>query len=189
MNARFLLATALACAGPAAAAPLVGSSVTGSASYGGGPNYFDPANGLVPAGFLNSAGTTVTISSSATEFAIEDNGFNFLKADFTEGQLSISDVSSVGMASLQMTFKDSAFVGGSISEVSDSFLNGGATAMLSGDTITVNVPEFSTQGTFGALWNLTLAGANVPDGGSVAVLMGIGVATLAAFRRRLHRVI
>jgi len=48
--------------GTAHAVSLLGTSVTGELTFEGVPvNQFDPLNGHVPAGYLNAAGTTVTI--------------------------------------------------------------------------------------------------------------------------------
>ena len=46
-----------------ASASLIGTTVTGSffQQFGAGPNFFDEANGEVPAGFLNSAPNTPTV--------------------------------------------------------------------------------------------------------------------------------
>lgn len=166
---------------------LLGSSVTGTVQYeGSGPNFFDPALGFVPAGFLNSGGTTVSISDSATEFAVEDD-LNLQTADFTAGQLIITDVSSGFAVSFRMTFQSQAFVGSTLTELSDSFLNGGATANLVGDTITVNVPEFTSAGTFSAVLAVTTPSTNVPEGGSTAGLLMIGLAGLVGIRAKTHR--
>jgi len=58
-------------ANSASKADLVGTSVTGGFFAAGGPtNYFDPVNGHVPAGFSNTAGTTVTVVNPGVELAI-----------------------------------------------------------------------------------------------------------------------
>ncbi len=105
-------------------ASLVGTSVTGSLTFAGGPsNYFDPGYGFVPAsGYLNSSGTTVTISNSAVEFGYDD-GSNLISADFSDNQFTISDRVETGGANngFEMIFTDSAFSQQSLLRVSDSF--------------------------------------------------------------------
>jgi hypothetical protein len=71
LSTGMFLILVLAMASPAKA-DLIGTSVTGSLQFGATvtPNYFNPANGFVPAGFLNTAGPTVGISSTSTEFGL-----------------------------------------------------------------------------------------------------------------------
>jgi hypothetical protein len=184
MIKKFFLGAALSTLISAHATSLVGTSVTGQVQYdGSGPNYFDPALGFVPAGVLNVGGTTVAISASAIEFGVAD-GANVQTADFTVSQLIITDVSSSLAVDFRMTFKNSAFVGATLSEASDTFLNGGATASLSGDTITVNVPGFERVGTFSAVFNIALPSASVPEGGMTISMLGLGLAGLIAKSRR-----
>ena len=115
--------------GPVLATTLIGTQVTGALYFAGySPNnYFDPANGLVPAGYLNVAGPTVTISSNAVEFGYND-GTVVITADFTENQLVVTDhpMLNGNYRPIQMAFTNSAF--SSLSTVSDSFPNGGMTA-------------------------------------------------------------
>lgn len=118
-------------------AALVGTSVTGSLTFTGDPsNYFDPGYGFVPAtGYLNTSSTTVTISNSAVEFGFDD-GDDLISADFTDNQLTISDLAESPLANnpFQMTFSDSAFAGQSLSAISDSFVD----YSLVGDLLTLN---------------------------------------------------
>jgi hypothetical protein len=184
MMKKLFLGAALSTFISAHATSLVGTSVTGQVQYGGsGPNYFDPSLGFVPAGYLNVGGTTVTISGSATEFAVDDF-LNLQTANFTANQLIITDVSTLLAVDFRMSFKNAAFVGATLSEASDTFLNGGATAALSGDTITVNVPGFTAEGTFSAVFNIGLPSASVPEGGTTIGMLAVGLAALMAKSRR-----
>lgn len=138
---RFLVVVGLVCLlGNIAAAGLIGTQVTGSLEFGGGTtNYFDPAYGYVPDGYLNTAGTTVTIAEPQVEFGFDDTA-NRDTVDFTDtGLFAVDFVLSFGTdLSWVMTFTDAAFVGGELSELSDDFPYGGVTATLVGDTITLS---------------------------------------------------
>jgi hypothetical protein len=124
--------------GPAWAATLNGTQVTGALYFVGYlPNYFDPVNGRVPAGYLNGAGPTVTIATNAVEFGYND-GTVVITADFTENQLVVTDhpLLSGHYNPIQMAFTNPAF--SSLLSASDSFPYGGLTASLSGEVITLN---------------------------------------------------
>jgi hypothetical protein len=126
-----------AAAGPIRAATLVGTQVTGVLDFTGYMlNYFDPANGLVPAGFLNTAGTNVTVSSTAVEFGYSD-GTTTITADFTGTQLTVTDypLRTGQFNPLQMVFTNSVFT--NLSAAADSFPNGGLSGSLSGQVITL----------------------------------------------------
>ena len=99
---------------------LIGTSVTGSLNFDGNPaNFFDPANGFVPARFENAAGPTVTIDDFAPEFGFND-GANRDIANFTDGRLVIRDrATGGGSQKITLTFTDDAFAG--ISLVSSNF--------------------------------------------------------------------
>src|SRR5215213_9781498 len=113
-----VLAIAAASVAWAASSPahalLLGTSVTGSLTFGAGStNFFNPANGFVPPGFGNSSpGTnTVTIAEPLVEFGFED-GANRDTANFTDNTLTNGDlVKGSGASSWTMTFSDSAFSG------------------------------------------------------------------------------
>ena len=92
---------------------LIGSSVTGSLVFTGlTANYFDPTNGFVPAGYENTAGTTVTIASPAVEFGFQDAG-NTDFTNFSATQFTVEDVLAPGAGgtdtAFTMTFTDTAF--------------------------------------------------------------------------------
>src|SRR5260221_540261 len=80
-------------------ADLLGSVVTGTLNFGANPiNYFNPANGFVPAGtYGNSApGNNTVIIGPIIEFGYVDN-INTDTADFTGTTLTVKDVAnSVG---------------------------------------------------------------------------------------------
>ena len=121
-----------------ARATLIGTQVTGALYFAGSPqNDFDPVKGWVPAGYLNAAGTTVTISSNAVEYGFADETAT-ITADFTGTQLTITDIPQLTdpYNTLQMVFTNSAF--SNLTAVSDSFPNGGMAGSLSGGVITLN---------------------------------------------------
>jgi hypothetical protein len=120
-------------------ATLIGTRVTGELYFVGWPqNSFDPANGQVPAGYLNTAGTTVTISASAVEFGYFD-GTVTVTADFSDTQLVVTDhvlLTGAHYNPIQLVFSNTAF--SSLATASDSFPSGGMTSTLSGNVITLN---------------------------------------------------
>jgi hypothetical protein len=119
-------------------ATLVGPQVTGALYFVGyTQNFFDSANGRVPAGYLNVTGTTVTISSNAVEFGYA-SGTATITADFASTQLVVTDNPEVTAHynPVQMFFTNSGF--SSLSPVFDSFPDGGMTGSLNGDVITLN---------------------------------------------------
>ena len=123
-----------------ARATLIGTQVTGALYFVGYPqNFFDPVNGRVPAGYLNFAGSTVTISSNAVEYGFAD-GTATITADFTGAQLVVTDTPQVTATynPLQMVFTDPLFT--DLATVSDSFPSGGMAGALSGDVITLSWP-------------------------------------------------
>ena len=140
MKAFVLAAAALVLATSARveAATLIGTQVSGVLDFiGFMKNYFDPVNGLVPAGYLNTSGSTVTISSNAVEFGFADSTTT-ITAEFTSSQLIVEDQpkATAHYNPLQLIFTNSAFT--SLAEVSDTFPDGGLTGSLNGPVITLN---------------------------------------------------
>jgi len=171
---------------------LLGTSVTGSVFFnGGGDNFFDPANGNVPAGFGNSSGTTVTIVDPGVEFGLND-GANLDTADLANTTLLISDTCEAnecaGNVSFMMTFTDTAFTGLTLAKISDSFVNGGLTGSLVGDTLTITWAggggdSFPNGTTDSGEFSLTSA-TSVPEPSSVALML-LGVGLVFVMRKRI----
>ena len=119
-------------------ATLIGTQVTGALYFVGYPqNFLDPINGRVPAGYLNVAGTTVTISSNAVEYGFAD-GTATITADFTGTQLVVTDTPQITFTynPLQLVFTNPAFT--KLATLSDGFPGGGMAGSLSGSVITLN---------------------------------------------------
>jgi hypothetical protein len=175
-----LLALTLLCASalPIKAA-LVGSPVTGSLQFdgGGGLNVFDPILGFVPAGYLNSSGTTVTISSSAVEFGFDDFS-SLVSADFTDGQLVLSDhVEATGPDfPFTMSFADPRFAGATISKNSDTFP---LTYSLSGDVLTVNWAGADVTAGQNFIATFGVATSTVPEPSTFGAMLLSGLAALS----------
>ncbi len=168
-----------------ASASLIGESVTGEINFAGGStNFFDPANGFVPASTLNSSGTTVTIGDPDVEFGIQDP-FNFDSADFSANGVVISDEVLLDAINNNwtMTFTSSAFTGLTLTEVSDDFLYGGVTGTLSGDTLTFSWAGGSVFAGEPMTAIYTLAAVPLPAGG-LLLLTGAGALGLFGRRRR-----
>ncbi|MFO0969316.1 MAG: PEP-CTERM sorting domain-containing protein [Gemmataceae bacterium] len=189
-----------------ARADLIGTSVSGQMKIDGdvtNSNWFDPAKGKVPAGFLNTAGTTVQISGSAVEFGFDDGPGAFTNrntADFNGSSLTLQDISSSGVsASITYIFVDSALNGLALSTGSNSFPSG-LTASLVGDTLTIVTPQFSflpdtSSKSFTAVFNFNGTsnggGGNgsgptaTPEPTTLALMIFGGVALVGLQRRRL----
>lgn len=157
-------------------ATLVNTSVTGSLTFAGhASNYFDPGFGFVPAtGYLNTSGTTVTISDSAIEFGFDDGG-SLITADFSDNQVTVKDlIETPGPTnSFQMMFTDPAFAGQYLLRAADSF-------PLSGFSLTGNVITFDYAGgnpTTGQTLSATFNVTAVPE---PSTLGSLSVAVLAA---------
>ncbi|HEX4795821.1 MAG TPA: hypothetical protein VH370_18680 [Humisphaera sp.] len=158
---------------------LPGSAVSGVLNLPGftGPNFFDPANHLVPPGFENSSSATVNISVGQSEFGYQDSA-NFIVADFGSTTFLLSDFSTNGSAAQSLTFTDSAFSGLSLVKTNDTY-PGGVTASLSGNTITLSTALFTSPGNFNAQFTLQA----VPEPASLCIL---GCAGFLLLKRRRH---
>ncbi len=161
-----------------AQAQLLGSSVFGNLMFNGinTTNYFDPSNGFVPAGYLNTAGPTVTIANPAKEFGFDD-GINLDEADFTANTLTIHDVSQGGSAVSKYQFTSSAFIGLTCTQISSSFP--AISKTLVGNLLTIDIPTFGAAGNYTAVFQFTA----VPEPASIAAV-GLGLAFLIRRRRK-----
>jgi hypothetical protein len=174
-------AAAMCVTARAGSASLLGTTVNGQLNFEAGhTNFFDPANGLVPAGFLNHAGPTVTIGEPAIEFGFADPAV--MSANFTGTQLIISDTIDTAqtLAPFTMTFTDTAFA--SVSEVGDTFPRG-LSASLVGAVLTIKWGGGSaTNGdTYTGTFNV---GASVVPEPNSLLLAGIGMVSVAWYRQR-----
>jgi hypothetical protein len=170
-----------------ARADLIGTSVTGSLTFEptfGSTNYYDPANGFVPAGFENSAGTTVTISSTAVEFGFRASAE--VDSDFTGSRLTVSNVelATATYAPYQFSFTDAAFAFRSLTKVSDTWDNGGVTGSLSGTTLSITWA--GGQATIGNSMAAVFSFSPTPEPSGV-VLASLGALLLAGMRWRRGR--
>ena len=167
-----------------ARAQLAGTQVTGSIYFNGGFTIdgYDPKNGAVPAGYENTAGTTVPISNTAVEFGFSD-GYNVDTADFTYVTLTLTDqVNMNGAVPWQQTFTDPAF-SGVVTKVSDTFDNGGVTASSSGDTIILSwAGTNTTDVTYTAVFDVGSV-LQVPEPSTWA-LLAVGASLLGLTLRR-----
>lgn len=165
----------------AANGALLGQQVNGSIMFGANPlNYYDPANGFVPAGYGNTTGQPVTIGA-ITEFGFQD-GANRDTADFTDTQLIIRDEVFAGAANWQQTF---TLVGGpvftSLTLVSDAFIPG-LTFGLNAGTITINWAGTNAPNDFRAVFDVGIEA--IPEPATWAMMIGGFGMVGAAMRRR-----
>ncbi len=151
-------------------ATLAGSSVTGSLQFSGDPsNYFDPGYGFVPSADLNASGTTVTVSNTAVEFGYDDGAANAFSADFTDHQLTITDVVEGSGSNLgfQMMFTDTAFANQYLIPVAgplpliDSY-------SIAGDVLTLNSPGGNV--TAGQTFTASFTVAPIPEPSTLGLL-------------------
>jgi len=176
-----LLLTAI----PSSAAPiLLGTQVTGSINFGGpGPNYYNSSNGYVPAGCQNSGlgSPTVTIVDPTTEFCFLD-GANRDNAQFTDTTITITDeMFGSGASNWIQVFTDAAFVGLTITELSDNFPNGGVNLAHVGNQLTFTWAGADGAGNFAAVYQTAAAVAEP------APLSLLGVVVAAARLRARRR--
>ena len=169
-------------------ADLVNTPVTGVLNFGTGTtNYYDPAvfGGIFVDGLgdLNSAGSTVTISSSGTEFGFSAGGTT-ITANFTGTQLTITEIASSPSGWTQ-TFTDPAFAGATL--VSNSFVglsypNGPST----GDQLVFSwagAGATSQPTTYSATFNVIDPALPEPSNLN-SLVMGLGAIALFSLGRR-----
>ena len=159
-------------------AQLLGAGIFGNMMVGGNstPNYFDPANGFVPAGYLNTAGPSVTIANPAKEFGYDD-GLNLDEADFTANTLTLRDISQGGSIPVKYQFSCNAFIGLTCTQISSTFPS--ITKTLVGNLLTIDAPTIGAAGTYTAVFQFTA----VPEPASIAAV-GLGLAFLIRRRRK-----
>jgi len=169
-----------------ASAALIGQDVFGTLNFNGDSlNLFDPANIGLPQGALNELSNPVTVSGSAFEFSHVINGINGIFVDFTNNGFTLTnDVAATPFSSWTMTFTSTAFVGLSLTGLSDSFNNGGISSEILGDTITLSWAGTDSGATLAiAEYNLQA----VPLPGALALFLP-GLAVMGLFGRRKNYV-
>lgn len=179
LQACFYAAAALALA---MSTPSHATTLTGALNFSGGSvNFYDPANGFVPAGFNNEAGQPVTVDAG-TEFGFQD-GSNLDAADFTANTLEITDFvfdgANPGAIAWTQTFTASTpgFFN-NLSLVSSNFT--GLTFAVANDTLTLNWTGTSAPDVYVA--DFAFGGA-VPEPGTWALFI-VGFGAVGAVLRR-----
>jgi hypothetical protein len=182
-----VLVAALAVCPALAHADLIGTTVAGdfNVTGAGSTNFFDPAQGLVPAGYGNNFGPNVVIGSGI-EFGVNDSESVVLYTfDFSNSTLHITNTSSEPAQenSFVATFTDPTF---NSFRVIDNTL-AGLTFSFSGDVLTVNFAGFASDvvGNVGTadVSLFTLGAVATPEPSSL-VLLATGLCGLATFLRR-----
>lgn len=182
---KLALVAGVAMLSTAANAQLNGRQVNGTINFGANPlNYYDPANGFVPAGFGNAGGQPVTIGGGI-EFGFFD-GSNRDTADFTDTQLILRD--EVFSSALNWTQTFTLFGGdpfSSLNLVSDSFVPG-LTYSLNAGTIQINWAGTGAPNDFRAVFDVTAGSGAVPEPATWALMIG-GFGLVAGAMRRRRR--
>jgi hypothetical protein len=153
------IAVGLLSTGSAPAATLTGSLFFN----GGGPNYYDPANGFVPAGFSNSSSNIVTVAGFPITFGYQDgtNTDNTTFSSATSFTFQDQVTNSGGNASITLQFVSSVagfFTG--FAKQSDNF-PGGFTDTISSDGTTITLNWAGGSVTNGQVFDATFVGTAV----------------------------
>ena len=167
-------------------ADLLGTKVDGSLKFGSlTANYFDPANGFVPAGYGNSTSPNNVGIGSGVEFGFSDTINNDI-ADFSGTGLLVRDVclgggTCSGNSSFEMRFTDLAFTSATL--LTNDL---GITYSFSGDTLIVDYPgNFVANGDATATFLIGTTAAQTPEPGSMALVATGILGAAGAIRRRL----
>lgn len=182
-----LAAAALAFAPVLATAGVLGTSVTGGLYFGANPiNYFNSAQGYVPAGCQNSnaASATVVVVDPAAEFCFEDTA-NRDTAQFTDNTLTITDVVISPAANWRMTFAFAPNTVFNVTETSDMFVNGGINYTFADNVLTLTWAGTASSGlNLSAQYALqAVPPVGVPEPAPLA-LLALALLAIAAVRRR-----
>jgi hypothetical protein len=163
------------------AATLLGTAVTGNLHFNSfSLDYFDPGNGGVPSGYLNSTGTTVSVAEPAVEFAYSDGG-TLISVNITSSQIIINDTNIFSVLEsfngFTITLADLSFTG--LSPVSNTF---SGSYSLGNGTLSFNVDPFFGTANRTAVFDLTAA---IPEPSTWAMML-LGFASLGfmAYRRK-----
>jgi hypothetical protein len=163
------------------AATLLGTAVTGNLHFNTfSLDFFDPANGGVPSGYLNSSGTTVSVAEPAVEFGYSDGG-TLITVNITSSQIIISDTNIFSVLEsfngFTVTLADVGLTG--LSPVSNTF-SGSYT--LGNGTLSFDVDPFRGTENRTAVFDLTAA---IPEPSTWAMmLLGSAGVSFMAYRRK-----
>jgi PEP-CTERM motif len=102
--------------------------------------------------------------------------------NFTGNTLTVTDKVLFGAANWIMTFTDTAFTGLNLVQNTDTFIPGGVTGVLSGDTITLDWAGTIGSGLMTTTFTLTPRTTATPEPSSF-LMLGVGLLGLLAIGR------